>query len=381
MNRIKTQYWSTVHDDKLGLVEKLSEFLQNEFCQDGADVMWSPEYFKWKIGSANPAGNGYISLALENGVIVGSISLTKKRLIINGVECIGAEIGDSYTAASIRRRGKPFKLSTVEHDPKSYKNKSIFGRLASEVRQRAELDGVSIIYGTPNKFSYPGYIKKLDYIELNHYVNKSYFRPTLMLLVKHYPILRGLYDFFTPIENAFIQLKLFGFKIFSNRKIKFDNVIPEDDEINNLWIKNKKKFAFSLVRDAEYWQHRYKDHPLAKYEYFSARDNGDLVGIYITRKFSSSHNKSSISVVEWMAGDEVNFGHALATIINYYKNSRVDFFHLWAQESSKEAKAAAKTLFLLKRVAPIIIANTKKARDIKSASYMISFFLGSSDAI
>jgi len=381
MNQNKTQYWSTVHDDKLELVEGLSDFLQDEFCQNGADIMWSPEYFEWKLGSANPAGNGYISVAMEDGVIVGSISLTKKRLIINGIECIGAEIGDSYTAASIRRRGKPSEICSVDPDPKSYKNKSIFGRLASEVRQRAEMDGITIIYGTPNKFSYPGYIKKLDYIELSHYTNQSYFRPTSMLIIKHYPIFNKIYNLLNSIDVVFVQIELFRYKTFSNRKIKFDNTIPEDIEIDNLWFNSKKKFAFSLVRDAIYWRHRYQDHPLAKYEYFCARDNGVLVGIYITRRFSSSQNKSSISVVEWMAGDEVKFGYALTTILNHYKRSRVDFFHLWAQDSSKEAKAAAKTLFLLKRVAPIIIANTKQARDIKATSYMISFFLGSSDAI
>ena len=68
-------------------------------------------------------------------------------------------------------------------------------------------------------------------------------------------------------------------------------------------------------------------------------------------------------------------------ILDFYKNSGVDFYYLWAQESSKEAIAALKNLFILKRNAPIIIANTKDAQFMRSSSKDINFYLGSSDAI
>ena len=377
----KIQYWSTVHDDQLELVDKTTVFLQGEFCLEGADKLWSPEYFIWKLGDSNPAGKGYMSLAVENGQVVGSISLTKKRLLINGKECLGGEIGDSYTSTAIKRRGRPSELSTIDPNPKSYKNKSIFGRLASEVRSRAESDGVSIIYGTPNKYSHPGYIKNLDYLNLQDYVNKSYFRPTSKLLIKEYPALKKIHFLLRGLELFSIAFQKFIYTNLLGRGITFDTSLPDYDEINQLWTRTKPRRGFSLVRDAAYWKHRYVEHPLASYSFFSVRKNGCLIGLSVTRLFSSEKDKSSISVVEWMTDNDVKFEYALSLILDFYKNSGVDFYYLWAQESSKEAIAALKNLFILKRNAPIIIANTKDAQFMRSSSKDINFYLGSSDAI
>lgn len=377
----KLQIWSTVNDDDLQLVDKMSNFLQSEFCLKGTDQMWSPEYFKWKLSSSNPAGKGYVSLAIENGEVVGSISITKKRLLIDGKECIGAEIGDSYTASSIKRRGKPDDLSSIDSNPKSYLNKSIFGRLVSEVRLRAESDGISIIYGTPNKFSYPGYLKHLDFIEMEQYINKSYFRPTSRLLVKQYSLLKLLYPVFRIVELASIKISSLLYSFAFDPDVWFDNSIPTTDELNKLWGITKPNGGFSLIRDAQYWQHRYSEHPLANYTFFSARHDGKLVGVYVTRQFASGENKSSLSIVEWMVIDSYSFGHALAYMLDFHKYSKVDFYYLWAQESSKEAKNALKNLFLLKRMAPIILANTKLAQKVNSFTKNIRFYLGSSDAI
>ena len=57
------EYWSTIEDDNLINVDKMAFFLQSEFSNSEADQIWSAEYFKWKLGSHNPAGKGYISLA------------------------------------------------------------------------------------------------------------------------------------------------------------------------------------------------------------------------------------------------------------------------------------------------------------------------------
>ena len=377
----KIQYWSTVHDDRLELVDKTTEFLQGEFYCEGADKLWSPDYFIWKLGAGNPAGNGYMSLAVENDNVVGSISLTKKRILINGKEYIGAEIGDSYTSASIRRRGRPLNLSSLDPNPKSFKNKSIFGRLVAEVRTRAESDGVLIIYGTPNKYSHPGYIKNLDFLNLQGYVNKSYFRPTSRLLIKEYPAFKKIYFLVRGLELFSIKIQKFIYTKLLCRGITFEISLPSNGEINQLWARTKPSKGFSLVRDAAYWKHRYVEHPLASYSFFSVRKNGCLVGLYVTRLFSSGKDKSSISVVEWMSGNDVKFECGLSLILDFYKNAGVHFFHLWAQEPSKDARAAVKSLFILKRNAPIIVANTKGARFMTSLSKDINFFLGSSDAI
>ena len=118
--------WHVVNDDKLGQVDLVVDFLMGEYCPTDSDPIWSAEYFRWKLGAANPAGTGYLTLAVAGGKVVGTVSLTRKRLLIGGKEYHGGEVGDSYSSANMRRGGQPAELSSGDNDKNSYINKSIF---------------------------------------------------------------------------------------------------------------------------------------------------------------------------------------------------------------------------------------------------------------
>ena len=60
----------------------------------------------------------------------------------------------------------PLSKSNEYSDENNYINKSIFGRLAFESQKRAENKGIELIFGTPNKNAYPGWIKRLNYSEI-----------------------------------------------------------------------------------------------------------------------------------------------------------------------------------------------------------------------
>lgn len=374
-------YWVTVNDDNLNLVDKMSDFLQSEFCPPTADQMWSPEYFRWKLGSPNPAGNGFVSLAMIDEQVVGCISITKKRLLVNGKEYLGAEIGDSYSSAVIRRRGRPLHLSSFDSDPKSYINRSIFGRLASEVRARAEDDGVSIIYGTPNKNAYPGWTKRLGYYDLVNYYNKTFFRPTSKFLVRKYPLLKFIKPILRGTEISWEIIQKHIYNQFQNKNLTYEICAPTEDELNDLWLHLKPACGFSLIRDASYWRHRYLEHPIAKYNYFSIREKNSLVGIVVTRLHMIEDNKCYVSITEWMIKEHIQFGYILSMILEYYRNSGVDVFNYWADKSSEEARAAGKNLFVTRGKKPIIVADSPDGQLLLSMSSGIQFYIGSSDAV
>ena len=375
------KYWSAINDDELRLVNKTVDFLQNEFCPSGADRMWSPEYFRWKLGPANPAGKGYVSIAMVDDDVVGTISLTKKRLLINGNECIGGEIGDSYSSAILRRRGRPKDPSRIDPNPASYINKSIFGRLASDVRARAEADGISIIYGTPNKNSYPGYINRLGYFDLKDYCNKSFSRPTSKLVARKHPALNFLGVLLRRMESSSIALQKFVYSQSQSGSLVFEACAPSTDELDNLWIRLKPIQGFSLIRDAPYWYHRYLEHPIAQYTFHSIRKRGGLVGIIVTRLHSVGDGRRVVSFVEWMNEEYIQFGYVLSMIMDFYKNSGAEVFSLWVEGSSQEAKVLAKNLFFFRGRVPIILADTLHARSLQTMVNSFKFYLGSSDAV
>jgi len=148
-----------------------------------------------------------------------------------------------------------------------------------------------------------------------------------------------------------------------------------------LWFHAKPSEGFSLLRDSLYWLHRYTSHPLAKYQYFCIRQKGHLIGIAVTRLFSSKANNQTVSIVEWMVDQSSSLGLLLLGILDFYKKAAVNYYYLWVEQSGKDSTLAMKNLFLLKRNAPIIFANTTLFQQLNNAEPTMNFYLGSADAI
>ena len=374
--------WVSVSDDALKRVDQAAEFLQNEFCPDDSEPIWSGDYFRWKLGELNPAGGGYLSLAMINGSIVGTVSLTCKRMIINGAECLGGEVGDTFTSAKIRLRSTPKHLSLLDSDPKSFINRSIFGRLASEVRERAQADGIKIIYGTPNKNAYPGWVKRLGFFEFKEYYNRSFSRPTTNFLAKKYPKLRIFSPIFHRIENSLISLQKIGYLTQFKKRIIIDHAMPSASELDKFWKCRKPIKGFSLIRDAHYWHHRYIQHPLAEYTFFSFREHGALIGFVVTRQYNAAMgNRRYVSIAEWMLDESIPFGYVLNRVLNFYMKKDVDLINVWLGNTSKEASASTRSLFLPRPRVPIIFADNPEVNPILKMVDSFELPLGSCDSV
>jgi hypothetical protein len=376
-------YWSAVNDDQLKLADKAVEFLQKEFCPPGADPMWSTEYFRWKLGSTNPAGKGYLSLAMLDDRVVGTTIIVKKRLLINGNECIGGEVQDAYSSAAIRRNGRCSNLSPKNPDPYCYVNKSIFGRLTSDVRDRAEANGISILYATPtkkNSNSFPGFVNKLGFFDCKGFQVGSFSRPTSKLVAQMHPSLSFLRAFLRKIELSSIALQEIFYNRGLRRNLTVEHGVPSAYELDQLWNRLKPVKGFSLIRDASYWRYRYSEHPIAQYTFFTIRARGYLVGIIVTRLFRTIGRKRVVAIAEWMKDDCISFGYLLSMALNYYKNSDVDIFNLWA-EKPIEKKALVRNLFFSGGGVHVILADTPDARSLVTKAAINNFYLGSSDNV
>lgn len=376
-----SEVWHVVNDDKLGQVDRAVEFLMGEYCPIDADPIWSAEYFRWKLGATNPAGAGYLTLAVAGGKVVGTVSLTRKRLLIGGKECHGGEVGDSYTSVSQRRGGQPAELYPEDNDKNSYINKSIFGRLASMTRHRAEADGISLIYGTPNRNAYPGWTNRLNYFDFERCRIAAFVRPTPRLIIAIYPKISALRGVLRSLEAVSTSILKWTYKCTARRNQTIERGAPSAAEIDELWQRTSSKANFSLVRDGAYWTHRYLEHPLAKYDLFSVRESGRLCGVAATRTFSAGKGRRQLAIVEWMNEENVSFGWLLAEIVSNYKNCGIDYYHLYASEGTREAVAVTRNLFLRRPRVPVILADTQQARRLQMDSCQVELYLGSTDAV
>ena len=128
----------------------------------------TPEIFKWKLGLGNPAGAGFLTVAINNGLVIGVASGTRKILTENNETFCAIEIGDTFTHPNFRKNGKCITPMSQNASDDKYFTVSVFGRLVSETISRAQSSGVGFIYGTPNENSKPPYLKRLNFTEIDH---------------------------------------------------------------------------------------------------------------------------------------------------------------------------------------------------------------------
>ena len=76
------QYWEYIIDDKLKYLEQTVLFLTDEFSFSFVESPWSKEYFKWKLGNDNPAGPGFMSVAISNEKVVSFIRPHKNGVVL-----------------------------------------------------------------------------------------------------------------------------------------------------------------------------------------------------------------------------------------------------------------------------------------------------------
>lgn len=374
--------WEAIDDDKLLLADKTVAFLQSEFCPPGVDPMWSEDYLKWKLSNINPAGRGYLSVALYDNQVIGTVSLTRKRILINGTEYIGGEVGDTYSSSRSRRRIYCSSISKFEPNPESYINKTIFGRLASDVRARAEENGVTIIYGTPNSNAYPGWTKRLGYFDLIAYDNRSYVRPTVSFITENIPSLKSLQVVLCATEALWLNIAKLLCVNKNVTRFNFQERTPSEEEIDSLWYKVKPAIGFSLVRDSAYWVHRYIKHPLATYEFLSIYENSQVVGLIVTRKLKTNAGKVIVYIMEWMMNIEIiPLEYVLYQLIDIYKNRHIDALSFYASDSLTKGKYAFKNGVVKRNRVPIIFANTAGAQILKTMNNNFQFYIGSTDAV
>jgi hypothetical protein len=377
----EVRLWTSINGDSLERLSDIAQFLHGEFSQDGADQIWSESYLEWKLGGKNPAGRGYLSYAVSEGKIVGVATLTKKRAIYNGQELVVGETGDTYTLSNIIRNGRPDALSDLDADPKSYINKSIFGRLVSENIYRASMDGVQFVYGTPNKNSFPGYIKRLGFLNHAQYNNTANYRPSSQLLIKKHSLLKPLSKVFYAVERLVFTLQKMLYSFWHGKGVKVSISMPESDEIDTLWKVTKPKAGFSLVRDSQYWFYRYANHPLANYKFINFRKNGSLIAMVVVRKFSYREGRRVASIAEWMLKDNISIGYLLSEALNLINSLEVDYYYYYSSAADSISTIAKGNLFLHNNLAPIVFVKNDLSVEICKNNNSFEFHLGSSDAV
>lgn len=227
------------------------------------------EYYKWKL-SDNPYQRGHIYLERKDGIVVGSTTITPKRIAIFGEELLGAEIGDTFTHHDYRRQG-------------------IFSRGVTECTEYAISRGIDIIYGAPNSQSLPGYQKKLGYA-LCPFVKVKIMYKFMHVLAIEEAVSRRLGRHYLSKLFARIYFQYLSFRsrvqesLVQEQEKGFD-ILPIDRftmEFEGLWGSPRKDHVFFTVRDKTYLNWRFSTNP-DNYMVLLATKGDDYFGCVVTK--------------------------------------------------------------------------------------------------
>ncbi len=206
----------------------------------------------------NPSGDALIELAVdpENDVLAGQYVVQPQRF-----RCFGKETLCVLSFNTLTRE--------------AYRGQKIFIKLAERTYSRAADDGYAFVYGCPNQNSYPGFMKKLSFMDIHHF--PLYARPlNLNHMVKERKMsgvvatIAALFQVFFP-NNA---KDIVGIVELTEKNVSL---------MNDFWNQIKDKYPIMGVRDAEYIKYRYLNVPRRVYYPYVAVVNGQVVAFAVGR--------------------------------------------------------------------------------------------------
>ncbi len=170
-----------------------THFKDLQYISKAAFGISVPEnYFehKWNTAFTGVQNIGYIAHSMQ-GEPAGYYGVFPCFVEYNGKKYLAAQSGDTMT------------------HPK-HTGKGLFTSLAKKTYELAALEGIEFVFGFPNDNSYPGFVKKLNWIHKENMV--EYFIPIKTIpfagLVKKFRFLYPLFKFYLNSIFSFYKSKL-----------------------------------------------------------------------------------------------------------------------------------------------------------------------------
>jgi len=279
----------------------------------------SEEYYDWKI-FRNPYHKGKIFLERKEGMVVGSFTITPKKISIHGKELLAAETGDAFTHSQFRRRGISTKL-----------------RISST--KFALNEGIQVVYGIPNSQSL-SVNKKTDrlpcpFVRLSLMTKPLRILRTIVISIIKLLLGRKL-D--VPISFLFAMLKqkLYS-SIFSrskgnatNKSFSIFTLDKFTDEIDGLW--GSPRYIFFTIRDKTYLNWRYCENP-DEYQIIVAKSGNEYLGYVVTK--ISKNGKAALICDFITVDDRLDVFNALIQKAEeMIEKAGVHWIQLWCVDSS-----------------------------------------------
>jgi N-acetylglutamate synthase-like GNAT family acetyltransferase len=226
----------------------------------------SADHWRWKFAET-PYPNRQISLAVakQGGALLGHYAVVPVPLNWMGRRILGAESVDTMVHPDARGLG-------------------LFEQLGTDCYARLRELGVGLVYGLPNRNSYPGFLRKLGWKRigfLDSYTLRLSVREPLRRILRSGAlawlgdrVFRAALAARLAAENALLRRSL-------RRKVAFRAAGRAPAGCDALWEALRSYEVISLWKDRTYLEWRYDRHPSRRFEYCWLEQDGQIEALAV----------------------------------------------------------------------------------------------------
>jgi GNAT superfamily N-acetyltransferase len=315
--------WS-VREYRPGDEEGIFELHQQVKRKNDLDRFEWMRWWRWQHLD-NPSGMPFIWFADAKDRLAGQYEIVRFRMRINGKEGPASHSQDTMTHPDFRRRG-------------------IFEELANRTYQQAGKTGLRLVYGFPNRYSYPGFVNKLswfDVCKVPNVLKPLNVRNTLRRRIKN----RFLVAASSVLVKAFLLIFARESRPPIDPGLTVEDASSFDDGADELWREASGGFGIICVRDRAQLNWRYVDIPHRHYRILVARRKGRMVG-YAVLGLAVKEGFTGGEIIDLFAvRDDGVLRLLLSKAIEHFRTSRADAVYSWLPDSPAYKRAFRKEGF------------------------------------
>ena len=334
--------------------------LKNQIFNENTDL----DDWVW-LFKDNPAGEALIGLARDGEVIAGQYTVVPVKMRIDGQIALCSQSLDTMTNPDYRGLG-------------------IFTALAEDVYKNAESDGQSFVYGFPNKASYPGFIKKLDWFDvcnIPYMIKILNFDKTVDSMKKN-RVTKALYKTIGKLDSRTIhQVK----KYPMINSLNIEQIRSFGTDHDSFWHKEMGNYTIIVDRDSDYLNWRYRTVNEKSYVIYSASIKKECKGYIVLRIRDEKGIATGYIVDLFVERGRTDIFQALLTrSIDYFNLTNVDRIKCWMPRHHEGSQILTKNGFIYRPIEyklGVRILNRKLSRELIQNDKNWYFTIGDSDLI
>ncbi len=283
-----------------------------------------PRFWKWEF-IKNPDGKALIYVVEDQSKIIGHFADIPRRFSVVGETVLGT-----------------LSLDLMVHP--DYWRQGVFEAMGKYGAQRVKQENGLFLFAFPIRPETIHGLKKIGWKEVVKL-------PVLVYPIKFSGILHRYFSFLPLSLLIGGIIRFFYFLLYGLRRrkrmneVEIEKVSSLDDSFDGFLQKASSIFPVMGIRDRNYFNWRYLQHPTRDYGIYQAKKNGEIKGYIVLRKVGLLNFNSAV-IVDLLALDEAALTALVEKGIEYSRQKGADLLGFMVPQSHPYDKLLRKKGFL-----------------------------------